>query len=353
MSNIYTILAVDDEKFNLDLIEAVFSDQKNVKLYYATSGKEAIEILKQYSFDVILLDISMPIMNGIQTLKKIKKDKKLQNIPVLMVTANHEKEYEALSIGANDFITKPYDTQILATRTINYARMHKYTKQIQNQNEILEQKVKQRTKKIKEALSLAKKTELEISNRLGLASEYRDLETGGHIKRMSQYSQLLASLYGLDEEECELILYASPLHDIGKVGIRDDILLKPGRFNDKEFEIMKQHSIIGGKILEGADNFPILKAGKIIALQHHEKYDGTGYPNGLKGDEIHLYAKIVAIADVFDALNSKRCYKDPMPLHKVLKIIQESAGSHFDPKLTKLFLDNIDKFLEIKNKYNY
>jgi len=351
MSEQYSILAVDDEPFNLDLIEASFMDYDNVTLTNAENGEKALELLKTQKFDVVLLDISMPVMDGLEALTKIRENENLKNLPVLMVTANTEKEHEALEKGASDFISKPYDIEILCARTINYAKMNHYYTLVENQKNILEQQVKERTAQLEDTLKLAKQTEYEISVRLGLASEFRDLETGGHIKRMSHYSKLLASLYGLDKDECELILYAAPLHDIGKVGIPDKILLKPGKFVDNEFEIMKQHAVLGGKILEGADKFPVLKAGHIIATQHHERWDGKGYPNGIKGENIHLYARIIAIADVFDALSSKRCYKEPMPLEKVLQIMKEDAGTHFDPALITLFVDNLDKFLEIKETY--
>jgi len=347
----FSILAVDDEPFNLDLIEAAFLEYTNVKITNAINAKEALELLEQKKFDVVLLDISMPMMNGIEALKIIKQNPKLKLLPILMVTANTERESEALKLGASDFIGKPYDIEVLCTRTLNYAKLNRYHEQIINQTEILEKQVKLRTAELQDALVRSKETEYEISIRLGRASEFRDLETGGHIKRMSLYSELLAKLYGLDKEESELVLYAAPLHDIGKVGIPDNILLKPGRFEPHEFEIMKQHSIIGAKMLEGAERFPVINAGRIIALQHHEKWDGTGYPNGLSGEDIHLYARIVTVADVFDALSSKRCYKEAMPLEKVLNIIKQDAGVHFDPSLVELFFNNLDKFLKIKEKY--
>jgi len=344
----YKILAVDDEPFNLDLIEAAFDSFDDVTISYASSGIDTLQLLETQEFDVVLLDISMPLMDGLEVLRQIKQKSHLQNLPILMVTANTEKEEEALQLGASDFISKPYDIDILCVRTINYAKLNQFNKQILEQNTLLEERVQMRTKELESALALSKETEFEISVRLGRAGESRDPETGGHIKRMSHYSKLLAKLYGLDDAECELILYASPLHDIGKIGIPDKILLKPGKFEEHEFEVMKTHSQLGADMLEGADRFPVLKAGHTIALQHHEKYDGTGYPNGLKGEEIHLYARIIAIADVFDALSSKRCYKEPMSEEKVLQVMREGSGTHFDPHLIKIFLENIDKFLEIK-----
>lgn len=346
-----SILAVDDEPFNLDLIEAAFESYENVQITNAVNGQEALNYLNAMIFDVVLLDISMPVMDGLEVLKEIRKKEELQLLPVLVLTANTEKEHEAISLGASDFISKPYDIGILCARTFNYARMNLNHKKISNQKHTLEVKVLERTHELRSALEMAKKTEYEISIRLGRASEFRDLETGGHIKRMSHYSMLLGELYGLDEKECELILYSAPLHDIGKVGIPDRILLKPGRFEGNEFEIMKQHAALGAKMLEGSDQFPVLKAGHRIALEHHEKWDGTGYPNRLSGEDIHIYARIVAVADVFDALSSKRCYKEPMALEQVLSIIKKDAGTHFDPALVELFLDNIDKFLEIRDTY--
>jgi len=346
-----SILAVDDEPFNLDLIEAAFMDYDNVTITNARDGQEALDALEVGEFNVVLLDISMPGMDGLSVLKTIRNNPKLEQLPILMVTANAEKEHESILLGASDFISKPYDIEVLCARTLNYAKLSLFHKKVQNHTQELESEVSERTKELQSALAMAQKTEYEISIRLGKASEFRDLETGGHIKRMSHYSKLLAQLHGLSPEECELVLYAAPLHDIGKVGIPDSILLKPGRFEGNEFEIMKQHAALGAKMLEGADEFPVLKAGHIIALEHHEKWDGSGYPNGKSGTDIHLYARIVTIADVFDALSSKRCYKEPMPLDKVLSIMKSDSGTHFDPELTELFLNNLDKFLAIKETY--
>ena len=224
-------------------------------------------------------------------------------------------------------------------------------KTIKDYQDNLDRMVQEKTAKLEEALVLAKKTEYEISARLGKASEYRDLETGMHIKRMSHYSAKLAQLAGLSPDEVELILYASPLHDIGKVGIPDQILLKPGKFTPEEFEIMKLHSVLGGKMLETDGNYPVLEAGRIIALQHHEKIDGTGYPAGLIGEKIHIHARIVSIADVFDALSSERVYKKAFSVKKTLEIMEEGSGTHFDSVLLNLLITNLDQFLTIKEAF--
>lgn len=339
------ILAVDDQEFNLDLIELAFMESEHVQVVRAVNGQEALNVLENDpNFQVILLDLAMPVLNGFETLKRLKAHPIWKQIPTIIVTANKEEKIRALKIGGDDFISKPYDVEELKLRTFNYAKIKDY-------QDNLDFKVQEKTSQLREALTLAKKTEYEISARLGKASEYRDLETGMHIKRMSHYSAKLAELAGLPPEDVELVLYASPLHDIGKVGIPDQILLKPGKFTPEEFEIMKLHSVLGGKMLETDGHYPVLEAGRTIALQHHEKIDGTGYPAGLAGENIHVYARIVSIADVFDALSSERVYKQAFSVKKTLEIMQEGSGTHFDAGLLDLLINNLDQFLTIKEAF--
>lgn len=346
------ILAVDDQEFNLDLIELAFKESPDVEIMWATNGQEALHVLeKDPDYHVILLDLAMPVMNGFETLQQIRAHPIWSQIPTIVVTANSEEKHRALQDGASDFLSKPIDVEELKLRTFNYAKIKEYQDNLADINHLLEEKVQKRTAELQDALLLAKKTEYEISARLGKASEYRDLETGMHIKRMSHYSAKLAELAGLGKEEVELILYASPLHDIGKVGIPDRILLKPGRLTAEEFEIMKLHTSIGAKMLETDGNYPVIDAGRIIALQHHEKIDGTGYPRGLHGEDIHIYARIVSIADVFDALSSQRVYKKAFSIDQTVEIICEGRGSHFDTRLVDLLLENLDVFLEIKERF--
>jgi putative two-component system response regulator len=340
-----TILAVDDEPFNLDLIELTFMDLNEINIIKAVNGKDVIKKLQDNEVDTVLLDLRMPIMDGLECLEYLKQSEEFKDIPVIVITANSKEKHKALKLGANDFLSKPVDTEELKLRTMNSITLYQHKKHL---NTLVEQ----RTQELSKALQFAQKTEYEISYRLGLASEYRDLETGGHIKRMSRYSALLGRLYGLSEEEENLLLYSSPLHDIGKIGIPDAILTKPGKLTVSEFEIMKQHSTIGAKMLEGADEYPIIKMGRIIALEHHEKWDGSGYPYGKQEKEIHIFARIVAIADVFDALSSKRPYKDAFPLDKTLMILREGRGTHFDPELLDLFLNNLDEFLKIQKEFS-
>lgn len=346
-----TILAVDDEPFNLDLIELTFMDAPDVELIKAVHGRDALEKLQQIKPHVILLDLRMPVMDGLELLGILKGDALLAKIPVIVITANSEEKNRALELGANDFLAKPVDTRELKLRAFNSVMLYKNQMELEKLNTSLDDAVKQRTLELQKALEFAQETEYEISLRLGLVSEYRDLETGMHIKRISLYSALLGRLCGLGKEEEQLLLYASPLHDIGKIGIPDAILLKHGKLEEHEFKVMKEHAAIGAKMLEGAEKYPVIEMGRVIAHEHHEKYDGTGYPRGLCGDEISLYAKIVAIVDVFDALASKRVYKDAFPIDVALKIMQDGKGTHFDPHLLNLFMENISQFLAIKESY--
>ena len=346
------ILAVDDEAYNLELLQEIFIENNDTILLTANNGREMFDILEEdndIGIDIILLDLSMPVMNGFEVLKKIKINPALALIPIIIVTANHDEKIKALELGASDFINKPYNVTELKLRTMNYIQIGQSQRYIKETNEYLEKKITKRTLQLQKALAISKQNEYEISLRLGKVSEFRDIETGMHIKRMSLYSELLAKLLKLNKEEIELIRYASPLHDVGKVGISDNILLKAGKLTPDEFEIMKTHTLIGADILEKSDNYPILNAGKIIALQHHEKYDGSGYPYGLKGEEIHLYARIVAIADVFDALTSERVYKEAYSTAKAIAIMKEGRGTHFDPALLDLFQENLYQFLNIKD----
>ncbi|MDD5053283.1 MAG: response regulator [Sulfuricurvum sp.] len=346
------ILAVDDQEFNLDVIELAFMESEGVTITRAVNGREALdELEKDSDYHVILLDLAMPVMNGFETLQNLKSHPIWSQIPTIVVTANSEEKHRALREGASDFLSKPIDVEELKLRTFNYAKIKEYQDSLSDINQLLEDKVSIRTLELQEALTLAKKTEYEISARLGKASEYRDMETGMHIKRMSHYSAKLAELAGLSPEEVELILYASPLHDIGKVGIPDRILLKPGRFTPEEFEIMKLHTTLGGKMLESEGHYPVIEAGRIIALQHHEKIDGTGYPLGLKREEIHMHALIVSIADVFDALSSERVYKKSFTIEQTIEILREGRGTHFEERLIDLLIDNVDQFLKIKGEF--
>ncbi len=268
-----------------------------------------------------------------------------EKIPIIFITALTEvaDETRGFEVGGVDYITKPVSKPIVQARVKTHLALHK-------QNQILEETVEKRTAELKHALDKMESYSLDSIIRLCRASEYRDEDTGAHIYRMSHYSAAIARQMSLGETVTKWILYAAPMHDIGKIGIPDRILLKPGKLNDEEWQIMKQHSIFGGKILENS-KAGYLKLGQIIALTHHEKWDGSGYPNGLKGKKIPMVGQIVAVADVFDALTSKRPYKEPFSIEKSLDIIKEGSGNHFNPEVVQAFIAIKQEILNIKEKF--
>jgi putative two-component system response regulator len=347
-----TLLAVDDLEFNLQMIRVMLDNMGDFDFIPAHNGQEALEILERgVDIDIVLLDLEMPVMNGFQLLEIIKSSDRFRDIPVIVITSEKTEVIRTLGMGANDFMSKPYDPEELKLRVLNHVRSKKLNELARDMNDILETEVVKKTAALRKALDFSVKAEFEISLRLGRAAEFRDLETGMHIRRISELSKTLAGLAGLAEQETEILRHASPLHDVGKIGIPDRILLKPGKLDDSEFQLMKMHTVIGSKILSDAEEFPVIKAGQIVALQHHEKWDGSGYPHGLAGTDIHIYGRIVMISDVFDALTSDRPYKKAFSPEKTVEIMKDGRGAFFDPVLLDLFLDNLDMFLRIKEEY--
>jgi putative two-component system response regulator len=319
------ILVVDDETNNLQVMNQVLN--KRHHLLFAKSGQRALEIAKLQIPELILLDVMMPDMDGFETCIRLKEDPLTENIPVIFVTAlaEVEDEYRGFELGAVDYITKPISPAIVRARVQTHLSLVSF-------NELQDSR-------------------LQIIQRLGRAAEYKDNETGLHVIRMSYYSKLIGKAYGLEQPFCELLLNASPMHDIGKIGIPDSILLKPGKLDAKEWEIMKTHATIGADII-GQDDSPLLKMARTIALTHHEKWDGSGYPNGLKGEAIPLVGRIVAIADVFDALTSARPYKGAWSIEKAVDYMHACSGTHFDPNIMRLFETLIPEVLRIKSKWS-
>jgi len=339
------ILVVDDNERNINICREIL-EFSGFAVLSAENGKIGLQTTKDKNPDVILLDIMMPVMNGMEMLAKLRKDPQLRHIPVLMLTAKNSTDsvVTALDAGANDYLIKPFSDEELEARVKTLYQMKKAEDQIRNQNDILEEKVRLRTAELNE-------TRLEIVNRLGMAAEYRDNETGAHIIRMSEMCKALGVLYGMDKEQQELLLNASPMHDIGKISIPDAVLLKPGKLTADEWNIMTEHTTVGARLLDGHDS-GLMCTARDIALTHHEKWNGKGYPAGLKGKEILLEGRIAAISDVFDSLTSRRPYKDPYPLDFAYKIIKDERGKQFDPELTDLFLNNKPVFEEIKRKHS-
>jgi len=344
------ILAVDDDNFNLQIIQAMLIDVA-ATVYTAMNGKEALDLMQSVpDIDIVLLDLQMPVMDGFETLQRIKLSTTMANIPVIVVTADQQEVTKVLGLGANDFLAKPFNPDELRLRVMNHVQSKKYQDIANNMVMVLDQEVAKKTAALQEALALSQEAEYEICLRLGRASEFRDMETGMHTRRISEISRELALLAGLSETDAEILRLASPLHDVGKIGIPDRILLKPGRLDDNEMQIMKLHTTIGGRILSDGERFTSLSAGQIVALQHHEKWDGSGYPHGLKGEDIHIFARIVMVADVFDALASDRPYKKAFPLEKIVTIMEEGRGQFFDPRLLQLFIDNLQQFVAIRER---
>ena len=346
------ILVVDDEEPNRDLLKqmiGVFGHEAEL----AKDGFEALAKLHM-NIDLVLLDVVMPGMDGFEVARRIRSTSPTWDIPIIMVTARSGKEdrLRAVEAGANDFIAKPFDMTELKVRTASLLKMKEHQDAIKRYQLELEDTVQRRTADLRRALeemsAAQKRTHeayLDTIYRLALVAEYKDQYTGCHIARMSHICAILAGGLKLPPAEVEIIRAASPMHDVGKIGIPDAILLKPGKLTPEEWEVMKQHASIGARILSGS-NSEVLHAGEIIALSHHEKWDGSGYPHGWVGEEIPLWGRICAVADVYDAITSERPYKKALSHERALQIMVEERGRHFDPKLLDLFLDNLEEIIK-------
>ena len=345
------ILVVDDQRQNIELMEAYLLPCGHT-IVTAMNGAEALVKLKRNPIDLILLDVMMPIMDGFEVIRKVRDNENWRQIPIILLTALRSKEHriKGIEAGCDDFITKPVDKHELLARIRSLLKVKAYNELIHTYQKELEIEVTKRTKELSLAIGKIKEASLETIYRLSVAAEYKDEDTGSHIRRMSLYSAAIARSMGLSEHTIELILYAAPMHDVGKIGIPDRILLKPGKLDAIEWDVMKQHTIIGAKILAGSDA-EFISMGEIIALSHQEKWDGSGYPEGLKGVEIPLVGRITAVADVFDALTSKRPYKEPFSVEKSFAIIQEGSGSHFDSEVVDAFFAIQEEILAIKKQY--
>ena len=345
------ILVADDDKRIRDMLSDILLVKRN-KVVEAVNGSEALEKVKSESPDVILLDINMPGLSGIEVIKKLKEDRESGIIPIVVISGEDDfgVRVQALKLGADDFLTKPFHADELTARVNSLIKVKAYNDYMQSYQSILEQEVHERTKALNDAHKKLQDASLDTIYRLSRAAEYKDEDTSVHIQRMSHYSAAIARKIGFDDDEVEALLYASPMHDIGKIGIPDRILLKPGKLDAEEWDIMRQHTEFGARILENAESY-LIQMGKTIAHTHHEKWDGLGYPEGLKGNNIPVEGRITAVADVFDALTSKRPYKKALSNARAFCIIADGKGSHFDPDLVEAFFDIKDEILEIQNNF--
>jgi putative two-component system response regulator len=339
------ILVIDDAPMNVALQCHLLGKIENCIPVSFLDPAAALAWCEENVPDLVMVDFMMPVIDGIEFIRRFRCIFGCQDIPVLMITANDEVKlrYQALDAGANDFLIKPIDKIEFLARTKNMLALRRNQRYLEDRAAWLDVEVRKATAEIR-------KREQETVLRLSRAADSRDPETGAHIIRMANYSRVIAEQLGLSAAQQQLIFEAAPMHDIGKVGIPDHILLKPGKLSTEEFAIMKKHSMMGYQILAGSQS-EMLQVGAEIALSHHEKYDGSGYPQGLVGEQIPLFARIVAVADVFDALTSERPYKKAWDTDKALALLHEGAGSHFDPKCVAAFVADWPQILEIKARY--
>jgi len=340
------VVVVDDTQINVTLLSHLISGklQDCTALGFLDPIKGLDWSLENVP-DLLIVDYMMPELDGIEFIRRFRAAPGREDIPILMITANDQVEirHNALEAGANDFLTKPIDKAEFVARSRNMLSLRRGQRRMADHAAWLAEEVKKATADI-----LARERETVI--RLSKAADSRDPETGAHILRMAHYSKLIAAHLGLSVEDQETLLEAAPMHDIGKVGIPDNILLKPGRLDVPEFEIMKRHAIIGFQILDGSQS-SMLQSAAQIALSHHEKYDGTGYPKGLKGEEIPIFARICAVADVFDALTSERPYKKAWEDERAIALLTEGKGTHFDPACVDAFLAEWAGVIEIRTRF--
>lgn len=319
-----TLLIVDDEPANLQVLKNILAD--HYRLLFARDGQRALALADSERPDLILLDVMMPEMSGYDVCRQLKATRSTAHIPVIFVTALSQvaDEAQGLEAGAVDYLTKPVSPAIVRARVRTHLSLV-HTEEL-------------------------KQTRLSVVQRLGRAAEYKDNETGRHVIRMSLFSQIIGRRLGLGEQHLEDLLNAAPMHDIGKIGIPDAVLLKPGKLNEDEWKIMQSHAAIGAEII-GEDGSNLLRMARDIALCHHEKWDGSGYPQGLSGADIPLEARIVALADVFDALTSERPYKKAWPVEQATALIREQSGKHFDPQLVEVFFDSLPDILPARAQW--
>jgi len=337
LNNKPVVLIVDDAPESIDVLRGVLGADYQVKA--AIHAAVALELALASPPDLILLDVMMPDIDGYELCRRLKSEPTTTKIPIIFVTTLSDAGSEArgLELGAVDYVTKPYVPALVRSRVNTHVTLHR-------QNRSLEDQVRERTTELLE-------TRLEIIRRLGRAGEYRDNETGMHVVRMSKIARLIGLRMGMSDGEAELVLQAAPMHDVGKIGIPDRILLKPGPLDRDEWETMKRHTTMGAEII-GDHPSELLRMARVVALRHHERWNGSGYPDGLAGVEIPLIARVVAVADVFDALLSARPYKEPWTVEATVAHIEAERGRHFEPGAATALLEMLPECLAIRSQYN-
>ncbi len=361
------IMIVDDEMINIEVVKAYLEEEGFFNFLTTTRSTMAIDMVRNEKPDIVLLDINMPQVSGLDILNAMRNDHELKLIPAIVLTASHDPQIKlnALRLGASDFLAKPVDPSELMLRLQNVLAVKAYQDHLAKYSERLEDQVRLRTAE----LMLSRQ---EAIHCLARAGEFRDDDTGHHVTRVGRYAALIAQELGFDQVTVDLIEQAAQLHDVGKIGIPDAILHKPGKLDPQEFDMMRAHCGIGRRIINplsneesirlrthatvgmqimGSTNSPVLKLAAVIAATHHEKWDGTGYPHQIAGDRIPLEGRIVAVADVFDALSSARPYKEAFPIEKCLQILREGRGSHFDPYVLDAFFRRQDEAISIRREY--
>ena len=361
------VMIIDDEAVNIDIVQAYLEDEGFTKFLTTTESTTAMPMIRKKRPDLVLLDIKMPRISGLEILESMRQEPEVAQIPVIILTASNDPKVKlaALRLGASDFLSKPVDPSELMLRLENVIAVKAYQDHLAEYSERLEKQVQLRTRELV-------RSRQEAIHCLARAGEYRDDDTGHHVTRVGQYSALIASELGFPKSAIELIEQAAQLHDVGKIGIPDSILHKPGKLEPHEFELIQEHCGIGRRIINplsheesirlkshtsvgmqimGSTSSPVLKLAAVIAASHHEKWDGSGYPKGLSGNAIPIEGRIVAVADVFDALSSARPYKKAFPLEQCLQILQEGREKHFDPRVLDAFMNRIDDVIVIREQY--
>jgi putative two-component system response regulator len=361
------VMIIDDERLNIEVVKAYLKEEGFANFLSTTDSTCAVEMLLQHRPDIVLLDINMPEVSGLEILAEMRRDPILKLIPALVLTAANDPKIklQALRLGASDFLAKPVDPSEMTLRVENVLAVKAYQDHLAEYSERLEEQVRNRTEELE-------RSRQEAIHCLARAGEYRDDDTGHHVTRVGRYSALIAAELGCSRAEVELIEQAAQLHDVGKIGIPDAILHKPGKLDPHEYEIIQRHCGIGRRIIDplsyeeserlkshtsigfqimGATNSPVLRLAAVIAGSHHEKWDGTGYPKGLRGEQIPIEGRIVAVADVFDALSSARPYKDAFPIDQCMEILMEGRGKHFDPNILDAFMRRKEEVVQIRQEY--